>query len=101
MIEYYDNNNIFVLPSFTEGLPMVLLESLSRLRPVIIFKEIEHVIGDYKGIFVTKRDSENLIETINYIMNNYLKIQNEMKQNKLPTNAEFISDLKNIILGFK
>ena len=54
LIKYYDDNNIFVLPSFTEGHPMVLLESLARRRPVIIFEEISHVIGDKKGIFVSK-----------------------------------------------
>ena len=51
-IKYYDNHNIFILPSFTEGHPMVLLEALARRRPVIIFDEIKHVIGDKKGIFV-------------------------------------------------
>ena len=35
---------------------MVLLEALARRRPVIIFDEIEHVIGDKKGIFVAKRN---------------------------------------------
>ena len=38
LIKFYDDHNIFVLPSFTEGHPMVLLEALARLRPVIIFK---------------------------------------------------------------
>ena len=51
LIQIYDKHNIFVLPSFTEGHPMVLLEALSRLRPVIIFPEIEHVVGNKKGIF--------------------------------------------------
>ena len=44
MIKFYDNSNIFILPSFTEGHPMVLLESLARLRPVIIFNEINILI---------------------------------------------------------
>ena len=44
LIKYYDDHNIFILPSFTEGHPMVLLEALARRRPVIIFKDIEHVI---------------------------------------------------------
>ena len=42
LINYYDEHNIFVLPSYTEGYPMVLLESLARLRPVIIFEEINY-----------------------------------------------------------
>ena len=52
LIKYYDDHDIFILPSFTEGHPMVLLEALARRRPVIIFNEIEHVIGDKKGILL-------------------------------------------------
>ena len=43
------------MPSFTEAHPQVVLESLSRRRPVIIFDEISHIIGEKKGIFVSKR----------------------------------------------
>ena len=32
LIKYYDDHNIFILPSFTEGHPMVLLEALARRR---------------------------------------------------------------------
>ena len=64
LIKYYDDHDIFVLPSFTEGHPMVLLEALARRRPVIIFEEIEHVIGDKKGIFVAKRNFLNFFGTL-------------------------------------
>ena len=90
LIKYYDDNNIFILPSFTEGHPMVLLEALARRRPVIIFEDIRHVIGDKKGIFVSKRNFVNLLGTLNHIKKNYKKIQNEMRKNKLPTNKEFV-----------
>ena len=61
LIDLYDENNIMILPSFTEGYPMVILESsLSRFRPVIIFKEIEHIIEDRKGIFVCNRNFPSL-----------------------------------------
>ena len=63
LIRFYDDHNIFILPSFTEGHPMVLLEALARKRPVIIFEEIEHVIGDKKGIFVSKRNLKSLTDT--------------------------------------
>ena len=92
LIKYYDDHDIFVLPSFTEGHPMVLLEALARRRPVIIFNEIEHVIGDKKGIFVAKRNFLNFLGTLNYIKKNYKKIQKEMMKNKLPTNKEFIEE---------
>ena len=97
LIKYYDNHNIFILPSFTEGHPMVLLESLARLRPVIIFKEIEHVIGDKKGIFVAERNSKSLLEKIDFIKKNYSSIQIEMKKNNLPTKQDFLRELSSII----
>ena len=90
LIKYYDDHNIFVLPSFTEGHPMVLLEALARRRPVVIFDEIKHVIGDKKGIFITKRNFLSFLGTLNNIKKNYKKIQKDMKKNKLPTNKEFI-----------
>ena len=97
LIQLYDNHDIFILPSFTEGHPMVLLESLARRKPVIIFEEIEHVINNKKGVFVSKRNYESLLETINRIKNNYTNIQEEIKKNNLPTNKEFIKQMANII----
>ena len=97
LINLYDKNNITILPSYTEGYPMVILESLSRLRPIIIFKEIEHVIENRKGIFVSKRDYSSFSEKINYIITNYVSIQESMKLNKLPDNETFINHLKEIL----
>ena len=99
LIEFYDNHNIFILPSFTEGHPMTLLEALARMRPVIIFEEIRHVIGDKKGIFVSKRNSESLFETISYIKKNHKEIIEQMKKNDLPTNKDFIKEFGNLILN--
>ena len=76
---------------------MALLESLARLRPVIIFKDIEHVIEDKKGIFVAERNSESLLEKIEFIKKNYSSIQEEMKKNYLPTTQDFLRDLSSII----
>ena len=100
LIKHYDDHNIFVLPSFTEGHPMVLLEALARRRPVVIFDEIKHVIGDKKGIFVTKRNFLSFLGTLNNIKKNYKKIQTDMKKNKLPTNKEFIDKFIKIIDDF-
>ena len=97
LIKIYDDHNIFVLPSYTEGHPMVMLESLSRLRPVIIFKDIDHVIGNKKGVFVAERNSTSFFKTINYIKENYNNIQKEMKNNKLPTKKEFLESFSKLI----
>jgi glycosyltransferase involved in cell wall biosynthesis len=98
LIKYYDDHNILILPSFTEGHPMVLLEALARRRPVVIFDEIKHVIGDKKGIFVADRNLSSFLEQINYIKKNYKKIQQDMKKNNLPTRDEFLSKFSNLIL---
>ena len=97
LIKYYDDSNIFILPSFTEGHPMVLLEALARRRPVVIFEDIQHIIGEKKGIFVSKRNFVNLLGTLNHIKKNYKKIQNEMRKNKLSTNKEFIDKFGKLI----
>ncbi len=99
LIKFYDDHNIFILPSFTEGHPMVLLEALARKRPVIIFEEIKHVIGNKKGIFVSKRNLNNLIETINHVKKNYREIIEEMSENKLPTKKDFLKEFRNLILN--
>ena len=101
LIKHYDEHNIFVLPSYTEGYPMVVLEALARRRPVIVFEDIQHVVGNKKGIFVSKRNFINFFGTLNNIKKNYKKIQKDMKKNKLPTNKEFIENLSRFISNFK
>ena len=97
IIKVYDSHNIFVLPSFTEGHPQVVDESLSRLRPVIVFEEISHVIGDRKGIFVSKRNPISLSKTISHIIANYYSIEKKIMQNILPTKDNFLKQMSNII----
>ena len=97
MIKNYDNHNITILPSFTEAHPKVVDESLARARPVIIFEEINHIIQNRYGMFVSKRNAKSLLETIEFIMNNYSNIQEKMKKNKLPTKQEFISQITQIL----
>ena len=97
MIDVYDNHNILILPSYTEGQPSVVDESLSRRRPVIIFEEIVHIIEDRKGIFISKRDLNSLTETAKFILNNYKKIQNDIQQNKFTLEDDMIKQISTII----
>ena len=46
LIDTYDNHTITILPSYTEGHPQVVDESLARRRPVIIFDDISYIIKD-------------------------------------------------------
>lgn len=100
IIKFYDECNIFILPSFTEGHSQVVDEALARLRPVIIFSEISHLkeVGNRRGVFVCKREIQSLVNMINYISLNYNNIKTDMEKNILPTKKDFINDLSNILL---
>ena len=97
LIDHYDKNNVVILPSFTEGHPRVLIESLARKRPIIIFEDIAHVKKNYQGVYICKRELKSLILTIEYIMQNYKNIQKQIEKNSYPTKENFIIQLKNII----
>ena len=97
LINIYDRNNITILPSYTEGSPNVVNESLSRKRPVIIFEDIDYIIKDKKGIFVSKRDPKSFSETAKNIIDNYGDIQKEMEKNVLPTKKNMIKQIFDII----
>ena len=97
LIEQYDKCDIFILPSYTEAHPKVIDEALARFRPVIIFEDIKHIVGDREGIFVCKRNPEDLKNKILYIHKNYSKIVKKISKNTLPTKKIFIQDLIKII----
>ena len=97
LINIYDESNILILPSFTESYSQVIDESLSRRRPVIIFEEIEYIIGDRIGVFVSKRNVESFSKTLEFIIKNYISIQESISKNKLPTKQKFISQMSNIL----
>ena len=97
LINIYDKHNVTVLPSFTEATPYTVDESLSRKRPVIIFEDIDYIIRDKKGIFVSKRDLNSFSETTKYIMDNYKEIQTKMEKNVLPTKKNMIKQISDII----
>ncbi len=97
IIKFYDESNILILPSYTEAHPQVVDEALARKRPVIVFNEIEHVKRDRKGIFVTNRDLNSLRKELDFIIQNYQSIQDDMKKNILPTKKDFLKKLDNIL----
>ena len=99
LIKMYDYHNITILPSFTEGHPQILIESLARMRPIIIFEDINFVKKNYYGVFVSKRDSESLVKTIKQIMENYKIISEQMKKNILPTKEIFIKNFTKELIG--
>ena len=97
LMKAYDNCNITILPSFTEGYTYVFDESLARKSPVIIFEVISYVVNNKKGIFITRRDTVSLNKTTDYILENYNKIQQEISGNELPTKKSMLKQISDII----
>ena len=97
LIKEYDKNHILFLPSYTEAHPKVVDESLSRLRPIIIFEDIKHIIGNRFGIFIAKRSYIDFLKVVNFIIINYQKIIDEITKNNLPTKKKFLEDISEII----
>jgi len=69
----YQCMDIFVLPSLTEGLPMVLLEAMASKLPVVATRvgDVPKVITDGDtGILVEPGDKEGLKEALLYLLSN-------------------------------
>jgi len=64
---YYDRADVFVLPSFDEGLPVVIMEAMAKTIPVVatsiagIPEIIEHGVS---GMLVASGDPQGLAEAI-------------------------------------
>jgi glycosyltransferase involved in cell wall biosynthesis len=97
LINIYDSSNILILPSYTEAHPKVIDESLSRMRPVIVFNDIKYVIQKRYGVFSIKRNASQLTKIINYIKRNDQLIFNKLKKNQLPQRIDFLENLYKII----
>ena len=97
LINAFDNHNIFILPSYTEGQPYVVDESLARRRPVLIFEDIKHIVKGRKGIFISERNIESITKTLNFIMQNYENIQKEIDQNKFPLEEDMFKQISEVI----
>ena len=97
LIDTYDNHNILVLPSYTEGQPYIVDESLARRRPVLIFEDIAEIIKGREGIFVSKRNIDSFNDTTKFIMQNYKKIQQKIEKNKFPLERDMFKQIAEVV----
>ena len=94
LIKCYDNCDIFILPSYAEAYPQVILESLSRLKPVIVFNEIKFLKKTFSvGVYSSPRNTKGLQKVINMIIFNYSKIQNRIFKQKIFTQENFFIEM--------
>ena len=73
MLNYYQNCDIFVFPSHTEGMPRALLEAMSCGCPVVcsdILPHKEAIINEVNGIMVSVKSPQSLAQGILKCINN-------------------------------
>ena len=98
LIEHYNKADIFILPSYSEAFPQVILESFSRLKPVIVFNEIKFLKNMFsQGLFNCERNIESLEKTIKKIIKNYKYIQLDISKSKIHSLKDFQIQMNNII----
>lgn len=94
LIKCYDECDIFILPSYAEAYPQVILESLSRLKPVIVFNDIKFLKKTFSvGVFNSQRNPKGLKKVIENIASNYSKIQKKIFNQKLFTRKDFFIEM--------
>ena len=72
--DVYRGMDLFVLPSFTEGFPMVILEAMASKLPIVATRvgEVPTLVNGENGILVEPGDVEGLKQALLYMLKNQL-----------------------------
>lgn len=107
--DLFIKTNVFILPSFYEGLPMSMLECMAYgLLPVVTnVGSIDTVVtNEVNGLFIDKKSVESIVNKVSWILDNLSKIP-QMSYNAQQTiinnfSAEnYISELNSIYKRIK
>ena len=77
-IELFRNANIFVLPSFSEGCPVSVIEALASGLPIVytgVGALPDILIDGENGLCVESRSVDSLVAALNYLLENPLKVK--------------------------
>ncbi len=90
IMRYYDACDIFLLTSYEDPFPSVVMEAFNAKKPVIAFENAgglcDIVINDFSGYLVEYGSSDALVEKIKFLVNN-----NALKE-ELGNNAKTICE---------
>ena len=97
LINFYNDSDIFILPSYVEAYPQVILESLSRLKPIIVFNEIEYLKKTFSfGLINCERNINDFEKTLKKTIHDYNKIQREILKKEVYSLKNFELNMKKI-----
>ena len=97
LIKFYNDSDIFILPSYVEAYPQVILESLSRLKPIIVFNEIEYLKKTFSfGLINCERNINDFEKTLKKTIHDYNKIQREILKKEVYSLKNFELNMKKI-----
>tara|TARA_B100000989_G_scaffold294175_2_gene272801 strand:+ start:26263 stop:27303 length:1041 start_codon:yes stop_codon:yes gene_type:complete len=99
LIGFFDKSDILILPSFIEAYPQVILESLSRLKPIVIFDEIKYLKKTFQfGLFNCQRNKTDFEKKIKIIVKNYKKIQMNILKKAIYSQKNFYDQMNKILV---
>ena len=97
LIKFYNDTDIFILPSYVEAYPQVILESLSRLKPIIVFNEIKYLKKTFSfGLVSCERNINDFEKTLKKTIHDYNKIQREILKKEVYSLKNFELNMKKI-----
>jgi len=98
--KYMHNSDIFVLPSLSEGLPLVILEAFASGLPIVASKVggLPSIIKDGEnGFLVEPKNPEKIVEKIMILLKNKKLMKEIAKNNKLKAEKYDWSSVSNQI----
>lgn len=86
-IELLNNCNLYILPSYNEGLPISILEAMSYSMPIISTNVggIPEIVNEENGILIQPGDKKALQKAIKYFFDNprEIKVKGETSKSKV------------------
>jgi len=98
MYKVYNTSDIFVLPSFSEGLPITMLEAMASELPVIISDvgDVSKILkGENGGFAVPSGNVEAIVSKIKLLMNDEnlrSKLGRRGRINSISNFGNFVND---------